>query len=422
MSWVKKLIEIKDGLARYTDALFDASAITSGTIDPARLPPSAGVVVASGDITTLTVEQQAMITEGTQVILSPGLSYYYKGTGSKTDLGSYIAETAVTSWDGVSSKPTPITALATLFPLADTVPYFTGTATADRMSFAEFARALVGQGTAAGWRYLLGVLSVDDALPKNNPTATGLLTAPAIRNTGGTANALIKWDADGDEVASSLSDNGTTVSGINLSASGAVDAGLSRMQSSAVSPTDQAWFGYAGKNIAGAYIGYYPDEDGAIRIAAAAGQLVSLGTGAAYGQLVISDSGVQSSSMAGTGDRGALVDSTGKFKPDPRAGVQTVGAVAVAINATTKRMLRVTGAANLQLGNPADCAEVAVKVMAAFNGNISISGNHQYSETAPDYWYYSSGERSVTVSSYGTDGYLKAFSLWCDGVNWYFQA
>lgn len=223
-------------------------------------------------------------------------------------------------WDEVSSKPNPISALASLFPLADTVPFFTGAATADRMSFAEFSRAVVAQGTAAGWRYLLSVPSIDDALPKNNPTATGLLTAPAIRNTGGAANALIKWDADGDEVASSLSDNGTTVSGINLSASGAVDSGLSRMQSSAVNPTTQAWFGHAGLNSAGAYVGYYADDDGAIRLAAAAGELLSLGTGAAYGQLVISDSGVASSSLAGTGARAVAADSTGKLvsvsKPD----------------------------------------------------------------------------------------------------------
>jgi len=416
MSWVKKLIEIKDGLARYTDALFDASAITSGTIDPARLPPSAGVVVASGDITTLTVEQQAMITEGTQVILSSGLSYYYKGTGSKTDLGSYIAETAVTSWDGVSSKPTPITALATLFPLADTVPYFTGTATADRMSFTEFARALVGQGTAAGWRYLLGVLSVDDALPKNNPTATGLLTAPAIRNTGGTPGAFIKWDAEGDEVASTLVESGSdisTTSTLNTSsglrsgkaASDTVGSGAWLQLMDSLTSRTKAWLIQLG---ASNTLDFWNFASGSF--------------GASPKAKLFPDGSVSLASMAGTGYRAAYADASGKIVVDPRHGVQSAGAVAVAINAATKRILRVTGAANLQLGNPVDCAGVTVKVVAAFNGSVAIAGEHQYSEATPDYWYYSSTGRSVTVSNYGTDGYLKAFDLWCDGVHWYFQA
>ncbi len=53
------------------------------------------------------------------------------------------------------------------------------------------------------------------ALPIANPTATGLFTAPAIRNTGGTTNALVKWDSDGDEVASGISDDGDDVKALS---------------------------------------------------------------------------------------------------------------------------------------------------------------------------------------------------------------
>lgn len=120
--------------------------------------------------------------------------------------------------------------------------------------------------------------SAISALPTANPTATGTLTAPDVIG------------------------------------------GLARMQASAVSPSNQAWFGYTGLNSAGAYVGYYPGSDGAVRIAAASGKTVSIGTGAAYGQLVISDSGVASSSLAGTGTRAVSADSTGKLvsasKPD----------------------------------------------------------------------------------------------------------
>lgn len=100
-----------EGRIGLIDPDFDASAITTGTIDPARLPPTEGVVVASGGITTLTPTQQATIVEGTLVILGAGAgvdagkSYRYAGSGSKTSLASYVEQQTSVSWTSVTGKP-----------------------------------------------------------------------------------------------------------------------------------------------------------------------------------------------------------------------------------------------------------------------------------------------------------------------------
>lgn len=366
MTWVKKLTEFKDGIKRYIDFSVDAADIATGTIDPARLPPTEGVVVASGDITTLTPTQQLTIAEGTMVVLGPGAgaesgkSYRYDGSGSKTDLANYVEIQMSVGWSAITGKP--------------------------------------------------------DLLPENDPVATGLFTAPAIRNTGGTPGAFIKWDAEGDEVASTLVESGSdisTTSTLNTSsglrsgkaASDTVGSGAWLQLMDSLTSRTKAWLIQLG---ASNTLDFWNFASGSF--------------GASPKAKLFPDGSVSLASMAGTGYRAAYADASGKIVVDPRHGVQSAGAVAVAINAATKRILRVTGAANLQLGNPVDCAGVTVKVVAAFNGSVAIAGEHQYSEAIPDYWYYSSTGRSVTVSNYGTDGYLKAFDLWCDGVHWYFQA
>ena len=69
----------------------DAGDLGSGILDPARIPNSVRgrPVVASGDLTTLTLEQQSNIGEGSAVLLNDGLLLFYSGVGSKTDLASY---------------------------------------------------------------------------------------------------------------------------------------------------------------------------------------------------------------------------------------------------------------------------------------------------------------------------------------------
>lgn len=80
------------------------------------------------------------------------------------------------------------------------------------------------------------------------------------------------------------------LNGVNGSFTGAVDGGNSRIQTDAVA--NGAWFGYAGKNTPGAYIGYYATSAGSLRIASQSTQTVTIGTGENYGALVVNTSGI----------------------------------------------------------------------------------------------------------------------------------
>jgi len=95
----------------------DASAITSGTIDVARLPfVSSGVQeVSSGAIADLSSPQQANIVKGAIVTTSDGRRWVYSGSGSKTSEASYVEMSDVTpEWSVVANKPANVVALATV--------------------------------------------------------------------------------------------------------------------------------------------------------------------------------------------------------------------------------------------------------------------------------------------------------------------
>lgn len=90
----------------------DASAIVSGVLDVARIPvlPSQVQVISSGDLTALTVEQQAQIGKGTVVTTTDGSRWVYTGTGSKTDSANYIQLADITpEWSAVQNKPSSFT-------------------------------------------------------------------------------------------------------------------------------------------------------------------------------------------------------------------------------------------------------------------------------------------------------------------------
>lgn len=158
----KKIIEVVEGRIGLIDPDFDASVITTGTIDPARLPPTGGVIVASGDITTLTPTQQAAIIEGTQVVLgSDGTSHIYTGSGSKTNLASYVTVTATVGWSSVTGKPDAVTAVGALTPSADHLAYYTGPAAAAMTDLTGFGRSLIGATDAAAGRTALACLPTD---------------------------------------------------------------------------------------------------------------------------------------------------------------------------------------------------------------------------------------------------------------------
>ncbi len=85
-----------------------ASAITSGTLDLARIPvlPSQTVQVASGDHTTLTTTQQNAIGAGTVVTTSDGNRWVYNGSGTKTVSSSYTQLADITpEWSVIANKP-----------------------------------------------------------------------------------------------------------------------------------------------------------------------------------------------------------------------------------------------------------------------------------------------------------------------------
>lgn len=86
----------------------DASKVTTGTIDVARLPAAlfSAPIVSTGGIADLDAGQQANIYGGTSVVTTDGRHWKYKGTGSKTDEASYVELADKTpDWTVISNKP-----------------------------------------------------------------------------------------------------------------------------------------------------------------------------------------------------------------------------------------------------------------------------------------------------------------------------
>jgi len=81
--------------------------LVNGLVPIAQLPPVSSAVVASGDLTTLTTQQQAQIVEGVTVITSPnGTRYVYKGSGSKTLAASYtIVGSGIVDYSQIQNPP-----------------------------------------------------------------------------------------------------------------------------------------------------------------------------------------------------------------------------------------------------------------------------------------------------------------------------
>lgn len=93
----------------------DAAGLVAGTIDVARLPvlPSQVVQVSSGGLADLTSPQQAAISTGTVVTTTDGNRFVYKGTGSKTDAGSYITLADISpDWSVIANRPADLISLA----------------------------------------------------------------------------------------------------------------------------------------------------------------------------------------------------------------------------------------------------------------------------------------------------------------------
>lgn len=91
-----------------------ASAITSGVLDPARIPVLTSfdsLIPAGGTIASLTNDEQTSVNSQTVVITSDGKRWVYKGSGSKTSSSNYIELGDVTpDWSVVANKPSVLTA------------------------------------------------------------------------------------------------------------------------------------------------------------------------------------------------------------------------------------------------------------------------------------------------------------------------
>jgi hypothetical protein len=94
-------------LWRTSLGLGDASLITSGVLDPARIPVLfTGIqIVSSGGIAALTAPQQAQISAGAVVTTTDGRRWIY-ASGSKVLEASYIELADVTpDWSIIANKP-----------------------------------------------------------------------------------------------------------------------------------------------------------------------------------------------------------------------------------------------------------------------------------------------------------------------------
>lgn len=101
----------------------DAAKITSGTIDPGRLPalPSGNQVVsASATIAGLSTPNQDETVKGTIVTTTDGRRWVYSGSGSKVLEASYVELADVTpEWTVIANKPTTFAPSAHVHPISD---------------------------------------------------------------------------------------------------------------------------------------------------------------------------------------------------------------------------------------------------------------------------------------------------------------
>lgn len=92
-----------------TSHTHDAAAITSGTLDPARIPvlfSGVQVISSSATIAGLSAGEQAQIVQGAIVTLTDGTRWTYDGSGSKTDQSNYIQLADITpDWSVITNKP-----------------------------------------------------------------------------------------------------------------------------------------------------------------------------------------------------------------------------------------------------------------------------------------------------------------------------
>lgn len=94
-----KKIKVGDGVNTWSNLEY----VTQDFID----------VVATGDLNSLTQAQQDSLKEGSLVLTSDGVRWFYKGTGSKIDPASYVQLADISpAWTQVTNVPSSLVGLA----------------------------------------------------------------------------------------------------------------------------------------------------------------------------------------------------------------------------------------------------------------------------------------------------------------------
>ncbi len=109
----------------------DASHITSGVFDVARIPivvtVGPAVIPAGGTVASLTIGEQANVRLGIIVVTSDGRRWYYTGIGSKTLEASYIELADTTpEWSVIANKPSTFTPSAHTHLHSEITNFFSG--------------------------------------------------------------------------------------------------------------------------------------------------------------------------------------------------------------------------------------------------------------------------------------------------------
>ncbi|MCA2510538.1 MAG: hypothetical protein IM561_09160 [Microcystis sp. M60BS1] len=175
---------VNAGAWRSALATNNAANLTTGVLDPARIPviTSAIQVISSGDLTALTAPQQSQIVAGAIVTTTDGNRWIYTGSGSKTLSTSYIQLADITpDWSVIANKPSWTTALTTNAPsaLANSQNGTIGTGTAAAKDDHQHPYPLATVNTQTGTSYTLQ--SSDHGLTVELNNASPItLTVPSL--------------------------------------------------------------------------------------------------------------------------------------------------------------------------------------------------------------------------------------------------